>query len=200
MPVKATPFIKLLQSVLQKSIDERLEQIKSILPVLESGAVKATGPLARQFVTVLTSIARSPDTTPEQLAFAAELRQRVDEVFDDPRNPDNKRPTTGNSESKIKSNLAPKVPDGFDSAFLNVEAAIARVLNKYQAPPPYTPLGNERILETFLGDVPLTAESARQFGFTLPRSSRIEAEVAPNHSPQFFHRSSSRFKPRYANS
>ena len=121
MAVKAVPFIRLLQSVLQKSIDERLGQVKSILPVVESGAVKATGPLSRQFVTVLTSVTRSPDITPEQLAFAAELRHRVDEAFDDPRNPDNKRPTTGNSESKLKLNLAPKIPDGFDPAFLNIE-------------------------------------------------------------------------------
>jgi hypothetical protein len=166
MPVKATPFIKLLQSVLQKSIDERLEQIRSILPSVESGSVKNTEPLARKFVEVLTSVVRSSDATPEQLVLAAEYRSRVSAV--DPRNETkSQRPRT--EREAYLTDLAERKPkaaapqsDGYNASFLDIGSAVDRVISKYNVPPPYTDLENQRLLETFLGDVLLTAESAKQ--------------------------------------
>lgn len=162
MPVKATPFIKLLQSVLQKSIDERLDQVKSILPPVESGAVKNTNALSRQFVTVLTSVTRSSDITSEQIALAAELRTRVDAI--DPKNPDNDKPRIAEDfESKPKSQ-APKISDGYEPDFLNLNEALARVQAKYgDIKPPYTEWENARLLQTFLGDgVTIDERSCRQ--------------------------------------
>src|ERR1700758_2439848 len=78
MAVKATAFIRALQTILNKSIDERLEILKSIIPTAEKREVKNTDGLIRELIRVLTSILRDPNATSEQLAIAAEFRTRVD--------------------------------------------------------------------------------------------------------------------------
>jgi len=61
-----------------------------------------------------------------------------------------------------------KQPDGYEPDFLNVNEAIQRVVLKYTAPPPYTDLENQGLLETFLGDsTPLNAHSASQISLHL---------------------------------
>lgn len=162
MAVKATPYIRALQAILSKSIDERLELLKSIIPTAEKREVKCTESLVRELVRVITSVVKCSDVTPEQLALVAEFRARVDAF--DPRNPANDKPRSAEdpeSKPRLKP-VPPKISDGYDSSFINVAEAIERVVTKYTSKPYYSDLENDRLIETFLGNgIPLDPKSVR---------------------------------------
>jgi len=177
--IKATPFIKLLQSVLHKSVDEKLEQVRSILPSVESGAVKSTEPLARQFVMVLTSVSKSPEITPSQLAFAAELRARVDLV--DPRSQSEK--TIKSPERPQPEAQSPKLSDGFDRS-INAIEALSRVRLKYPRQPDWTDLQNENLIQAALDTTPIEEHSVQQLWLALAcdfkeRLGCVESSLSP---------------------
>lgn len=164
MALKASIAIKSVKAVLDKPIDARLGLVKSILPTVENGAVKITEPLCRALIKALTTVVRCPDVTPEQLALAVQCRARVDSF--DPRNPENKKVRVA-EQSSLKPKVeapTPPVTDGFESEFLNINEAIARVEIKYgNAQPRYTDWENQKVLQVFLGDgVPINEHSCRQ--------------------------------------
>ena len=62
----------------------------------------------------------------------------------------------------------PKAPDGFELGFLNAIDVVARIRLKYgDSQPKWTDLENERLLQTALGETPLSEHSIRQLWLSL---------------------------------